>query len=61
MRYDLFLLIQFYNYDINSFFADIGGYMGLFLGWSIIHLFDVTVWAARILVSQFKPNIPAQS
>ena len=31
---------QYFIYDINSFIADVGGYMGLLLGSSILSLFD---------------------
>ena len=34
---------QYYIYDNNSFIADIGGLLGLLLGWSIFGLFDMLV------------------
>ena len=34
---------QYYIYDNNSFIADIGGLLGLLLGWSIFGLFDMLI------------------
>ena len=31
---------QYYVYDFNSFFADVGGYMGLLLGSSLLSIYD---------------------
>ena len=37
---------QYYTYDWNSFVADVGGYMGLLLGHSLLSYYDVAklVW-----------------
>ena len=32
---------QYYVYDFDSFFADVGGYMGLLLGSSVLSMYDV--------------------
>ena len=32
---------QYYVYDFDSFFADVGGYMGLLLGSSVLSIYDV--------------------
>ena len=32
---------QYYTYDVNSFFSDFGGYLGLLLGYSIVSFFDM--------------------
>ena len=36
---------EYYGYDFYDFLGDVGGYLGLFLGWSLlgitIHFFDV--------------------
>ena len=34
---------EVYNYDFNSFMADVGGYLGLLLGMSVVGLYDVFV------------------
>ena len=31
---------EYYSYDINDIIGDIGGYLGLFLGWSLVSFFD---------------------
>ena len=32
---------QYYTYDFNSFLSDLGGYLGLLLGYSIVSFFDM--------------------
>ena len=40
---------QYVVYDLYSFFADIGGYMGLLLGSSLLSLYDEAVGLLRCL------------
>ncbi len=48
-RYDVWR--QYFVYDFNSFFAEVGGFLGLFLGHSLYSLYNK---AAALLHSQFK-------
>ena len=34
---------QYITYDGNAFFADVGGYLGLLLGQSVIAIYDMAV------------------
>ena len=45
---------QYYINDWYSFFANIGGYMGLLLGSSLLGLYDECVGLLRCLKQQFK-------
>ena len=33
--------VYYYTYDFSDYFADIGGYMGLLLGYSLLNFYDV--------------------
>ena len=44
---------QYYVHDFYTFFADIGGYMGLLLGSSLLSLYDEAVG----LLKYFKKNV----
>ena len=45
---------QYFVHDLYSFFADIGGYMGLLLGSSILSLYDEAVGLLRCLKQKVK-------
>ena len=41
---------EFYTYDIGDLLGDIGGYLGLWLGWSVLTFFkEMPIMAVRIL------------
>ena len=45
----LYLLHQYLIYDLNDFFADVGGYLGLLLGSSFFGIYEIaTSWSYRI-------------
>ena len=45
---------QYYVYDFNSFFADVGGYMGLLLGSSLLSIYDeIGQWLNWKKISSF--------
>ena len=42
-------VVQYYQYGLKSFFADVGGLLGLFLGVSMLSLYDfVAASATRV-------------
>ena len=45
---------QYVIHDLYSFFADIGGYMGLLLGSSLLSLYDEAVGLLKFLKQKFK-------
>ena len=40
MNTDFVVRHEYLTYDINSFIADVGGYLGLLLGWSILSIYE---------------------
>ncbi len=49
--------IEFVTYDANSFIADVGGFLGLLLGSSMLAIYDHGVQAARTLFAYDAPII----
>ena len=47
------LSTEYYSYDINDLIADLGGYLGLFLGWSAVTFLD----ALSFILSTIKQKI----
>ena len=44
-------------YDFNSFFADVGGYLGLLLGSSIFGIYETFIGMFKSLREQFKNRV----
>ena len=36
-------IVEYYQYGVKSFFADVGGFLGLFLGVSLLSIYDIIV------------------
>ena len=43
--------MEYVTYGVSNFFSDVGGYMGLFLGWSMLQLVDDMWQASRFFFS----------
>ena len=48
-HYDL--MVQYNGYGMNEFIADVGGYLGLFLGGSLLSIYDDAVAFVTKLLS----------
>ena len=51
MNTDLIVRKEYFTYDINSLIADIGGYLGLLLGYSILSIYE---WIIRNICKAVK-------
>ena len=45
---------EYYTYDENSFIADVGGYLGLFLGFSLLSFFDMGVESVNSIMAKMR-------
>ena len=45
---------EYYTYDENSFIADVGGYLGLCLGFSLLSFFDMGVEAVHWITAKMR-------
>ena len=45
---------EYYTYDENSFIADVGGYLGLYFGLSILSFFDMGVEAVHRIMAKMR-------
>ena len=45
---------EYYGYDVYDFLGDVGGYLGLFLGWSLL---GITVSIFDVIFAYFKDGI----
>ena len=52
---------QYFVHDWYTFFADIGGYMGLTLGWSLLSIYDEAIGLLRSLQRKLKGSRNAPS
>ena len=43
---------EYYAYDTNSFIADVGGYLGLCLGFSLLSFFDLGIEFGNWLIAK---------
>ena len=48
---------EYYTYDLASFVADMGGNLGLFLGWSILSIIECFDGGLKEYLSQFKAKL----
>ena len=48
---------EYYTYDLASFVADMGGNLGLFLGWSILSIIECFDEGLIEYLSQFKAKL----
>ena len=40
---------EYYSYDLNDLIGDVGGYLGLFLGWSVVTILDALPFTLSII------------
>ena len=45
---------EYYSYDLTDLIGDVGGYLGLFLGWSVLTLLDTLPFILNLLLSRAK-------
>ena len=48
---------EYYTYDTNSFIADVGGYLGLCLGLSLLSFFDLGVYSGLWILAKLRGNV----
>ena len=48
---------EYYTYDTNSFIADVGGNLGLFLGFSLLSFFDLGVDSGHWILAKLRGNV----
>ena len=46
-------VVQYYQYGVKAFYADVGGLLGLFLGVSILSFYDFVIASATHLRKRF--------
>ena len=52
---------EFYTYDIGDLLGDIGGYLGLWLGWSVLTFFKEMPFIAVKVLTVFKKRLSQKS
>ena len=48
------LSTEYYSYDLTELIGDVGGYLGLFLGWSVLTLLDALPFILNLPLSRVK-------
>ena len=47
-------IIEYYQYGVKSFFADVGGLLGLLLGVSLLSIYDLAITAVAYMIKSIK-------
>ena len=48
--------VEYLSYDPNDLIGDIGGYLGLFLGWSLVTFYDAIPFLITFIKAKTKKN-----